>query len=100
MRTTQHDDPAEQRTVRIPGSQDHAGQHLITVTLRWVCPVCGGPRGEIRPAISYDGSRRLGCDGWINPCGHLDTYAAARLEAAADPVSEPGGQQLPLLDRT
>ena len=67
MPTTQHDHPTEQRTVRIPGSTDHAGHHLITVTLRWVCPTCGKPRGEIRPAISYDGSRRRACDGWTNP---------------------------------
>ena len=52
--TTETDD---QRTVRIPGSTDHAGHHLITVTLRWVCPACGEPRGTVRPAISYDGSR-------------------------------------------
>jgi hypothetical protein len=100
MPTTQHHDPTERRTVRIPGSTDHAGHHLITTTLQWVCPVCGGPRGEVHPAMSYDGSRRLACDGWTNPCGHLDTYAAARLEAAHDPASAPGGQQLPLVDRT
>lgn len=34
----------------------------------------------IRLAISYDGSRRLACDGWTNPCGHVDTYAAVRVE--------------------
>lgn len=100
MPTTQHHDPTERRTVRIPGSTDHAGHHLITVSLRWVCPACGGPRAEIYPAISYDGSRRLACDGWTNPCGHLDTYAAIRLESVADPASAPGGQQLPLVDRT
>ena len=42
-------EPDEQRTVRIPGSTDHAGHHLITVTLRWVCPTLrrtarAGPR--------------------------------------------------------
>jgi hypothetical protein len=100
MPTTQHDDPTERRTVRIPGSTDHAGHHLITVTLRWVGPTCGGPRGEIMPAISHDGSRRLGCDGWTNPCGHLDTYDAIRLEAAAEPASATDAQQLPPVDRT
>jgi hypothetical protein len=77
-----------------------AGHHLITVTLRWVCPVCGGPRGEVHPTISYDGSRRLGCDGWTNPCGHLDTYDAIRLEAAAEAASATDAQQLPPVDRT
>ena len=100
MSTTQHVNPTEHRTVRIPGSTDHAGHHLITVTVRWACPVCGGPRGDIHPAISYDGSRRLTCDGWTNPCRHLDTYASARLEAAAHPASGPGAQQLPPTDRT
>src|SRR6478752_4960382 len=42
MPTTQHHDHPEYRSVRIPGSSDHAGHHLITITLRWVCPVCGG----------------------------------------------------------
>lgn len=69
------------QTVRIPGSRDHRGHHLITVTLAWVCPVCGGPRGQVVRAISYDGSRQLACDGWTNPCGHVDLYAAVRNEA-------------------
>ena len=81
MNTTQYHEPTGYRTVRIPGSTDHAGQHLITVTLQWVCPTCGGPRGQVRPAISYDGSRRLACDGWTNPCGHIDCYADVRAEA-------------------
>lgn len=70
------------RTVRIPACHEHAGHHARTVTLPWVCPQCGGPRGEPFPTVSYDGSRRLACDGWVNPCGHLDTYAAVRQEAA------------------
>ena len=78
---TEHHDQDKFRTVRVPGSTDHAGQHLITVTARWVCPTCGGPRGDITPAISYDGSRRLACDGWSNPCGHVDYYADVRDEA-------------------
>ena len=73
--------PAPFRTVRIPGSTDHDGHHLITVTLRWVCPACGGPRGPVIATLSYDGSRRLACDGWSNPCGHIDTYTAVRAEA-------------------
>ena len=99
MTTVEHDDEPGRRTVRIPGSRDHGGLHLLTVTIRWVCPVCGGPRGALRRAVSYDGSRRLACDGWTNPRGHVDTYAAVRLEAA-DPASRPRPQQLPATDRT
>jgi hypothetical protein len=100
MTTTEYHDHPGHRTVRIPGSDVHDGDHLITVTLRWTCPICGGPRGEIRSAVSYDGSRRLACDGWTNPCGHIDFYAAARLEAAYAPASWPPAQQLPPSDRT
>ncbi|HZM65160.1 MAG TPA: hypothetical protein VFC16_02540 [Nakamurella sp.] len=73
--------PALTRTVRIPGSDEHDGWHRITVTVLWECPTCGGPRGDVAPAISYDGSRRLHCDGWSNPCGHIDSYTRVRREA-------------------
>jgi len=69
------------QTVRIPGSDDHGGHHLVTVTLAWECPVCGEPRGQVVRAITYDGSRRLACDGWTNPCGHVDLYSTVRDEA-------------------
>jgi len=69
------------RTVEIPGGDDHAGHHRISVTLLWECPRCGGPRGEVYRTVSYDGSRRLHCDGWTNPCGHVDYYSAMRREA-------------------
>lgn len=76
------------RTVQIPRCAEHDGWHSMTVTLAWTCPRCGGPRGEVFRTISYDGSRRLSCDGWKNPCGHIDFYADVRREAsthAADP---------------
>jgi hypothetical protein len=69
------------RTVQIPGSEQHDGWHLATVTLLWECLTCGGPRGDVHRVISFDGSRRLGCDGWSNSCGHVDDYAAVRREA-------------------
>jgi hypothetical protein len=71
------------RTVTIPGSQQHEGFHSIRVTLPWTCPQCDGPRGEPFETTSYDGSRQLGCDGWKNPCGHVDGYPAVRREARA-----------------
>ena len=75
------EDATEVRTVTIPACDEHDGYASITVTLLWSCPLCGGPRGEPVRAVSYDGSRRLGCDGWTNPCGHIDIYAAVRREA-------------------
>lgn len=69
------------QTVQVPGCNDHAGFHSVTVTLPWQCPRCGGPRGDVFRTISYDGSCRLACDGWKNPCGHIDFYSAVRREA-------------------
>jgi hypothetical protein len=71
---------AEQRTVVIPSCVEHEGLRSMKVTLDWVCPKCGGPRGEVFKTISWDGSRRLHCDGWKNPCGHIDKYADVREE--------------------
>lgn len=68
-------------TVIIPATQEHQGFHAVEVTLVWRCPSCGGPRGEPYETISYDGSRRLGCHGWDNPCGHVDYYRDVRKEA-------------------
>lgn len=72
---------ADERTVQVPARDDHEGRATITLTLPWVCPSCGGPRGEPKRVLSYDGSRRLACDGWTNPCGYIDAYDAVRLEA-------------------
>ena len=72
------------RTVEIPRCDAHDGFHSVTVSLLWECPRCGGPRGDVFRTISYDGSRRLGCDGWKNPCGHIDFYHDVRREAGID----------------
>ncbi len=69
------------RRVLIPQCPQHEGIHFVRVTLEWVCPVCGGPRGEPRPVISYDGSYHGHCDGWTNPCGHVDLYEDCIQEA-------------------
>jgi len=60
---------------------EHQGYHSIMVELNWVCPVCGRPRGDIFKTVSFDGSMRLYCDGWHNPCGHVDKYDSVRIEA-------------------
>ena len=78
------------RTVIIPACYEHAGMLSWTVDLEWVCPVCGGPRGEPSGGFSYDGSRRLVVSVWKNPCGHVDKYEDIRrrlLEVATPPAA-------------
>lgn len=72
------------RTVTIPACAEHDGVHALRLALPWRCIHCGGPRGEPFPTTSYDGSRRLVCDGWDNPCRHVEKYGDVRdaLKAA------------------
>lgn len=76
------------KTVTIPACVEHWGMHSVTVAINWVCPVCGGARGEVFDTLSYDGSRRLGVHGWSNPCGHIDSYSDVRDEAARNGLNE------------
>lgn len=70
----------KRRTVTIPACVEHHGLYKIEVELDWVCPKCGGPRGEVFKTLSYDGSLRMTVDGWHNPCGHIDKYSEVREE--------------------
>jgi hypothetical protein len=83
-----HDDI---RRVTIPACDQHGGHELnkVTVYLRWVCPLCGGKRGEIKGGISYDGSRRFHVNTWVNECGHIDYYPDVRTEARANGLNPP-----------
>lgn len=78
------------KEVYIPACAEHEGLYGIHVNLRWVCPICGKPRGEIQRVLSYDGSRYLECDGWQNPCGHVDKYSNLRVEAFRNGLNEQG----------
>lgn len=71
------------RTVTIPARAEHEGMRARVVTLSWICPKCGGPRGLPYAGFSYDGSRRLAVHRWENDCGHVDDYASVRAEADA-----------------
>lgn len=75
---------ANTKEVCIPACAEHEGYKTVKVKLQWVCPVCGRRRGKISNVRSYDGSLCLVCDGWINPCGHVDKYDAVRDEAASN----------------
>lgn len=68
--------------VTVPASEAHMGRASITGEILTTCPVCDGPRGDVYPGFSYDGSLRLGVDCWQNPCGHVDRYPAVRQEIA------------------
>jgi len=76
------------KTVTIPATATHEGHYKRTVILKWECPICGGPRGELFEGLSYDGSRRMTVHCWKNPCGHVDTYDAVRAEAQTNPYNE------------
>lgn len=76
------------RTVRIPACDNHEGLYAMNVRLRWVCPKCGGPRGQIENGLSYDGSLYLAVNKWKNPCGHIDKYDAVRNEAKENQLND------------
>lgn len=66
--------------VTIPAKDEHEGIYSMIVEISDNCPKCGGKRGEPYETISFDGSRRLVCHGWVNPCGHIDLYRDVRKE--------------------
>ena len=45
-----------------------------TVTVPWVCPQCGGPRGEIHGMNMCEDGDYAWMNVWGNPCGHIDMY--------------------------
>lgn len=77
------------KEVCIPACAEHEGRRAVHVRLRWVCPVCGQPRGKIKTVRSYDGSMVLFCDGWSNDCGHIDKYDDVIAEAIANGLNNP-----------
>lgn len=78
-----------ERTVIIPGCDQHEGLYSLSVTLQWACLHCGGPRGEPFDSLSFDGSRRLKVHSWSNPCGHIETYAEVRATLTGLPAGRP-----------
>jgi hypothetical protein len=82
------------REVRVSPRANHGDHAAVHLELRWRCPACGGPRGDVRPTFSCDGSRRWACDGWVNPCGHVDYYTSLRSEADMLALSEWGSDEV------
>lgn len=75
-------------TVTIPACDQHEGFYTWDIKLYWICPVCGGERGEVFDIFSYDGSRRLACNGWKNSCHHVDKYEQVRKEARTNGLND------------
>ena len=61
--------------------------NITAVTVDWVCPVCGGPRGEPHGYNWIEDGDGYHCDRWENPCGHVDYYDAMIGEAKAKVIS-------------
>lgn len=51
-----------------------------TVDIADRCPRCGGPRGEPVRRPFYEDGVAFAVDCWVNPCGHVDSYAAVLQE--------------------
>ena len=69
--------------VKIPLTPNHGGfdWNVGEVEISDYCPKCGKRRGKPFQAVSFDGSRSVACDGWRNPCGHIDYYEDVVQEA-------------------
>lgn len=72
------------REVLVPARIDHQGIYTVRVKLKWVCPVCGKPRGEPRPVRHWNGKHVIECQFWTNPCGHEEDFQTVRQEAFAN----------------
>jgi hypothetical protein len=80
----------EFREVEIPKSKstdlEYVRKYLretVKVKVKWICPECGEKRGDVYQTWIMDGSYRVHCDGWKNPCGHIDPYWKVLEEAQA-----------------
>lgn len=53
-----------------------------TVTIPAICPRCSGPRSQDLVELhSWIHGIEMVYDQWVNPCGHVDSYAAVLVEA-------------------
>lgn len=76
------------RTVRIIdrsgwGVPNASYPTVRTVSIAWVCPVCGGPRGEPSETNFIEDGEWLNVHTWSNPCGHVDAYQDVLIEAGS-----------------
>lgn len=69
----------------------YSGVCIVTVTVRALCPTCGGPRGgdTIRPKRFHEDGDWYSLDVWDNACGHIDSYSAVLHEARTTVLPTP-----------
>ena len=69
----------------------YSGVAIVTVTVRALCPRCGGPRGvdTIRPHRFHKDGDWYTAHRWDNPCGHVDSYSDVLREARAETPAPP-----------
>lgn len=85
---------SETRTVRIVNrwwAEPDPGYHGVRVdevTRRWVCPTCGGPRGEPYLTSQCEDGDWLWVHRWSNDCGHVDYYRDVARESERPPQGE------------
>ncbi|MNY85663.1 putative ATP-dependent helicase DinG [compost metagenome] len=67
-------------------------QRVYEITVDWVCPECGGPRGDIVEQNFHFNGQDFPHHIWQNPCGHKDSHAAALQQAKNVGVSTTKGR--------
>jgi hypothetical protein len=61
--------------------RDGWSMNLVTITISDQCAVCCGPRGTPVKRAFFEDGESYSVDCWMNPCGHLDSFAAVIEEA-------------------
>ncbi|MDH5594032.1 MAG: hypothetical protein OEY68_06460 [Gammaproteobacteria bacterium] len=69
------------KTVTIPIVSNDKIVDVTQIKIYGNCPVCGGQRGQSMPRFFWEENHVYECDGWENPCGHIDYYEAVRNES-------------------
>lgn len=72
------------RTVFVMDRSEPWYPKVVTVTLKWSCPKCGGSRGEPRGHNQCEDGEWFHVNVWDNPCGHTDYYKAVLAEARGE----------------
>lgn len=75
----------DSRTEAANWGHGRGGPIVRTVTIPAVCPVCGGPRGEVQGHNACEDGEYFHINVWFNDCGHVDLYDAVLVEAGIHP---------------